>query len=47
MSVAGEHPLTKLTREMFEEEEFPFTRDRVVIGSMELLIGSRKIINLV
>ena len=42
MSVAGEHPLTKLTREMFEEEEFPFTRDRVVIGSMELFNWLKK-----
>ena len=47
MSVAGEHPLTKLTREMFEEEEFPFTEIELLLDQWNYLIGSRKIINLV
>ena len=36
MSESGEHPLTKLTRDMYKEEVFPFTPDRHVIGSLEL-----------
>ena len=36
MSVSGEHPLTKLMRDMYKEEVFPFTTDRHVIGSLEL-----------
>jgi len=36
MSTSGEHPLTKLVRDMFNELVFPFTEDRKVIGSMEL-----------
>ena len=36
MSEAGEHPLTAQIRTLYEECEFPFTEDRIVIGSREL-----------
>ena len=36
MSSAGEHPLTRTIRTYFDELEFPFTEDRIVIGSREL-----------
>ena len=42
MSAAGEHPLTKLLEKCLRREEFPFTRDRVVIGSMELFNWLKK-----
>jgi len=42
MSEAGEHPLTQMIRQMFEEEVFPFTKDREVIGSMDLFDWLKK-----
>ena len=47
MSVAGEHLSQNLLEKCLRKEEFPFTRDRVVIDPWNYLIGSRKIINLV
>jgi len=42
MSEAGEHPLTQMIRQMFEEEAFPFTADREVISSMDLFNWLKK-----
>ena len=36
MSEAGEHPVTQIIRQMFDECEFPFREDRILIGSTEL-----------
>ena len=36
MSKGGEHPLTKIVRQLYEEYQFPFTEKQIVIGSMEL-----------
>ena len=42
MSEAGEHPITQMIRQMYEEEQFPFTPDREVIASMDLFNWLKK-----
>ena len=36
MSKGGEHPLTKIVRQLFEEQEYPFREKQIIIGSTEL-----------
>ena len=42
MSEAGEHPITQMIRQMYEEEAFPFTRDREVVSSMDIFNWLKK-----
>ena len=36
MSKGGEHPLTKIIRQLYEEQQYPFAEDQIIIGSSEL-----------
>ena len=36
MSKGGVHPLTKIVRQLFEEQEYPFREKQIIIGSTEL-----------
>tara|TARA_R110001592_G_scaffold211634_1_gene463587 strand:+ start:59 stop:646 length:588 start_codon:yes stop_codon:yes gene_type:complete len=44
MSEHGEHPITQTIRRMYEEEEYPFRPEQIIIGSTELfeLLASKK-----
>ncbi len=36
MSKGGEHPLTKVIRQLYEEMIYPFEEKQIIIGSLEL-----------
>ena len=36
MSKGGEHPLTKIIRQLYEEQDYPFREAQTIIGSTEL-----------
>ncbi len=44
MSEFGEHPVTQTIRRMYEEEEYPFRPEQIIIGSTELFeyLANRK-----